>query len=87
MSEFMTTKGGNPARDQKVITTPQGKYLKSYNSLVAYIGKDGTVKVGPHYNYSQTTVYYVGKFLDSTLPQIRKDIQAGRIKEELRRKV
>jgi hypothetical protein len=82
MADFMLTKFGYPAKDQKIITTPEGKYLKSYNSIVAFIGNDGTVKVGPNHDYSATTSYYVGKFLNMGLPERRKAIKTGKITEE-----
>jgi hypothetical protein len=78
----MLTKNGFPAKDQKIITTAKGRYLQSYDSIVTFMGNDRTVKVGPNYDYSKTTVYYVGKFLNSNLPAIRKGIQAGKITEE-----
>jgi hypothetical protein len=82
MAEFMTTRSGYPQKDHRIITTPQGRFLESYNSIVAFIGNDGSVKVGPAYNYSKTTSYYVGKFLGSNIPTIRKEIAAGKIREE-----
>jgi hypothetical protein len=82
MAEFMTTRSGYPQKDHRIITTPQGRFLESYNSIVAFIGNDGSVKVGPNYHYSKTTSYYVGKFLGSNIPTIRKGIAAGKIREE-----
>lgn len=82
MADFMLTKTGYPAKNQRIITTSKGRALKSYNSIVAFIGNDGTIKVGPGYDYSKTTMYYVGKFLNRSIPRIRKDIAAGEIIEE-----
>jgi hypothetical protein len=82
MVTFMRTKRGFPAKDQKIITTPKGQYLQSYNSLVAFIGNDGAVKVGPDHDYSATTNFYVGRFLGIGLPERRERIAAGTIKEE-----
>jgi hypothetical protein len=80
MVEFMSTKAGNPARDQKVITTTQGRYLQSYDSVVAFIPNEpGPIKVGPDYDYSSTTIYYVGKFLHMNLPKIREGLKQGTI--------
>ncbi|GHT57868.1 hypothetical protein FACS1894109_10910 [Spirochaetia bacterium] len=80
MVEFMSTKAGNPAKDQKVITTDKGRYLQSYDSVVAFIpDDDGPIQVGPDYDYSSTTIYYVGKFLRMNLPKIREGLKKGTI--------
>jgi hypothetical protein len=77
----MQTKGGNPAKEQKVITTKSGEYLQSYEDIVAFMPADpnSKVKVGRNYDYSSTTIYYVGKFLGINLPSIRKGIEQGTI--------
>jgi hypothetical protein len=82
MAEFMTTRSGYPQKDHRILTTPRGRFLQSYNSIVAFIGTDGAVKVGPDYACSKTTSYYVGKFLGSNISAIRKEIAAGNIREE-----
>ena len=70
----MKTKGGYPARDQIVICTDKGRYLKSYDSIVAFIPTEGRRQVGTLYNYSQTTARYVRDFLGMGIPQIRSAI-------------
>jgi hypothetical protein len=82
MAEYMRTKGGYPAKRQKIITTSKGRYLKSYDSLVAFIGNDGTMKVGPAHDYSATTNCYVRAFLGLGIAERRKAIKDGKITED-----
>jgi hypothetical protein len=79
MVTFMSTKLGHPAKEQKIIATAQGRYLQSYQSVVAFIPKDKKqrVRLGRQYDYSQTTIYYLGKFLGMSLPAIREGIASG----------
>jgi hypothetical protein len=76
---FMSTKEGNPAKNQKVITAASGIYLESYGKLVAGKLREGTVVLSSGYDYSETTIYYVVKFLGMGLPAIREGIARGEI--------
>jgi hypothetical protein len=79
MITFMSTRLGHPAREQRIIDTEKGRYLQSYQSVVAFIPRDEKqrVRLGRQYDYSQTTIYYLGKFLGMSLPAIREGIASG----------
>jgi hypothetical protein len=64
-----------------VIATTKGRYLQSYNCIVAYLPAvpQEKIRVGRNYDYSMTTIYYVGKFLGMTLQDIRHGIEQGTI--------
>jgi hypothetical protein len=62
---FMDTGNDLPAKNQRVIYTPQGLYLQSFQDLVAYRSHDGSVELlGLKWNYSVTTKQYVRRFFE-----------------------
>ena len=73
------TRGGYGAKDQYLLETKEGTYLQSYNSIVAFIGNDGKIKVGKDFNYSRTTARYVTQFLNMRIKEIEKDIRDRKI--------
>jgi hypothetical protein len=53
---------------------------KGYHGLTSKPdGRKERFCVGKDYDYSKTTIYYVGKFLGLRLPDIRKGIENGQI--------
>ena len=54
-----------------------GRYLKSYKSVVAHIDNSGHVTLGPHWDYSNTTMKQVFAFIGTRASETRKHIDSG----------
>lgn len=79
--ETLTTKGGNPAKDQYVIHEDDGtQKMYSYGTLIGIRRPDGSLELTGAWNYSQTTNYYRGKWSGYGSPETRKLIEQGKIK-------
>lgn len=68
------------ANNQFIIYTEDGRYLQSYDSIVAFISKEGIITLGKNWEYSRTTMKYVGQFLGQDTKTTRKDILKNKIK-------
>ncbi len=79
----MLTKGGNVAKNQRVLETDEGSLFMSYGLPIAikHTGRRwGTVTLyEPYWNmYSQTTNYYLLQFLnEESIKGIRKKVNSG----------
>lgn len=65
----------------------RGKFLKSYDSLIAFVDYDNNLVLSDYYAYSFTTGRHLHKFLRdngfndlSTKKAIEKNIKSGKIK-------
>ena len=69
----------NVANNQFKIYTDEGVYFQSYNSVVAFIpvSSEEKIRVGVDWNYSRTTMKYVGQFLGQSTAKTRRDIEDG----------
>ena len=76
----METKRGNTATNQFVIFTDEGRYFQSYETIVAFISNDGAVTLNNCFEYSNTTSYYLGKFLGHGIAETRKKVNSGEYK-------
>jgi len=65
------------APNQNIIITADNQVLQSYNSIVAIRYADGSVEIGKDWEYSRTTMKYVGQFLNSNAANTRKKIAQG----------
>lgn len=63
--------------NQFKITTKNGIYFQSYNSIIAFKDNDGNVTLGSNWDYSRTTMKYLGKFLNSNTKEIRNKLYEG----------
>lgn len=72
---------GNAVKNQFVITTSKGQYFKSYDSLIGFVTKEGSIILTEKWNYSQTTVKHLKTFLGCSLTksQLQKRIDQGGI--------
>lgn len=82
----MTSPRGNKeVPNQFIITTEEGRYFQSYNSIIAFIparhsfGKeDATIVLDEKYwDYSTTTGKYRNQFLDEDKKETQRKIAAG----------
>lgn len=82
MITSMLSKSGKSIPNQFVITTKEGLYFQSYDSMIAFISHDkNTIKVTDKWNYSPTTLKYLKQFLGTSLTkeQIAKRIESKAI--------
>ena len=64
------------ANNQFEIYTDEGVYFQSYDSVVAFKpnNSEEKIRVGVDWDYSRTTMKYVGQFLGQNTAKTRKDI-------------
>jgi len=65
------------ANNQFEVYTDEGVYFQSYDSVVAFKpnSSEEKIRVGVHWDYSRTTMKYVGQFLGQNTSKTRKDIK------------
>jgi hypothetical protein len=69
---------GNPVPNQFVITGPDGRLFKSYNSNIAFIpSHGGPIELGENWDYSNTTGKYRNQFLRETKKETQRKIDSG----------
>lgn len=79
--ENMTSSKGNDVPSQFIITTPETKVFKSYNSIIAIKYNDGRVELDKYkWDYSKTTGKCRNQFLGETIEETRKKIESGKYK-------
>ena len=79
--ENMTSHNGNAVPNQFIITTKDGRYFQSYNSVIAFISNDGEVILDENsWDYSVTTGKYRNMFLGETIKDTRNKIKSGEYK-------
>ena len=64
------------ANNQFEVYTDEGVYFQSYDSVVAFKpnSSEEKIRVGVDWDYSRTTMKYVGQFLGQNTAKTRKDI-------------
>lgn len=79
--EGMTSSKGNDVPNQYILTTPEGIYFQSYNTIIAFIDNKGQVFLDKNkWDYSKTTGKYRNKFLSENVADTRKKIKSGEYK-------
>ena len=74
----MTSKGGNLAANQYIITTSEGRYFQSYGSTIALVPEDGgQIELGTDWNASRTTSRYRTMFLGETTKETKQNLLNG----------
>ena len=74
----MESPGGGDAPNQFIIKTVYGNFFKSYNSIIAFRGNNGTVLLDSYYwDYSRTTGKYRNQFLGENKAETQKKIDSG----------
>ena len=64
------------ANNQFKVYTDEGVYFQSYDSVVAFKpnSSEEKIRVGVDWDYSRTTMKYVGQFLGQNTAKTREDI-------------
>ena len=79
--EGMTSLNGNNVPNQYILTTPEGKYFQSYNTIIAFIDNKGQVFLDENkWDYSRTTGKYRNQFLSENVADTRNKIKSGEYK-------
>ena len=79
--EGMTSLNGNDVPNQYILTTPEGKYFQSYNTIIAFIDNKGQVFLDENkWDYSRTTGKYRNQFLSENVADTRNKIKSGEYK-------
>ena len=67
----------NIANNQFEVYTDEGVYFQSYDNVVAFKPNNSKekIRVGVDWDYSRTTMKYVGQFLDQNTANTRRDIK------------
>ena len=78
MLNVTKTENFNGVKNQFLISTSDGLYLQSYNSIIAFKSKDGKTYLDDYYwDYSKTTGKYRNMFLRETKKDTEKKIKDG----------
>jgi len=76
--ENMTGSEGGSVKNQFIITTKDGLYFQSYESIIVFKDNFGNITLDEFYwNYSNTTGIYRNIFLNETKKQTHKKINNG----------
>jgi hypothetical protein len=78
MLNVTKTENFNGVKNQFLISTSDGLYLQSYNSIIAFKSKDGKTYLDNYYwDYSKTTGKYRNMFLRETKKDTENKIKNG----------
>jgi len=78
MLNVTKTENFNGVKNQFLISTSDGLYLQSYNSIIAFKSKDGKTYLDNYYwDYSKTTGKYRNLFLNETKKDTEQKIKDG----------
>jgi hypothetical protein len=76
--ENMVSKSGNTIANQFQISTPQGLYFQSYDTIISFIDITGQIWLDESkWNYSTTTGKYRNIFLREKRPETEYKIKKG----------
>ena len=76
VSQFNGRNGA--VKNQFILTTSEGKFFQSYDSVIAFISNDGKTKLDDRYwDYSKTTGKYRNQFLGENKKATERKIAAG----------
>jgi hypothetical protein len=80
-TENIIGNAGRPVKNQYIITTPEGRFFQSYQTVIAFISNDGEVTMNEVYDHSHTTGTYRNIFLgDSGVNETRAKVKSGEYK-------
>ena len=76
VSQFEGRNGA--VKNQFLLSTPEGQYFQSYDSIIAFKPNSGKTKLDSHYwDYSKTTGKYRNQFLGETKKETEAKIASG----------
>ena len=75
--ENFVSNNGNAIPNQFKITTQDGTYFQSYDSIIVYEDRDGNITLGNDWDYSKTTGKYRNIFLGEDKKETERKIKEG----------
>lgn len=77
VEQMISSRTGNPVKNQFTIYTNKGVYFQSYNSIIAFKPYKGRTKLDSYFwDYSRTTSKYRNEFLRETTKETRQKIDS-----------
>lgn len=73
----MESPRGGTVPNQFEISTPEGRYFQSYNSIIAFVCGDKVTLDSDKWDYSRTTGKYRNQFLGEDKADTLKKIKSG----------
>ena len=81
VQQMTSPRSGRQAANQFQIITPEGTYLQSYSSTIAFRDNKGAITLDESkWDYSVTTSRYRNEFLNEGIAETRKKIASGEYK-------
>jgi hypothetical protein len=79
VENMVSKSSGNEVANQFVITTPEGRYFQSYDSIIAFVPyNSGKTQLDKRtWDYSMTTSKYRNQFLGETKKETKQKIENG----------
>lgn len=71
------------AKNQVIMQCGENTIFQSYNSVIAVKDINNVVHLSEHYDYSNTTMKYLKKFLGHGAAETRKHIESGKYKRDM----
>tara|TARA_R110000787_G_scaffold25608_2_gene71914 strand:+ start:119 stop:379 length:261 start_codon:yes stop_codon:yes gene_type:complete len=75
--ENMESNKGNPVPNQFIISSNEGIFFQSYNSIICKLIENKVFLDKYYWNYSHTTAKYRRKFLNEGVEDTRNKIKSG----------
>lgn len=78
VSQMISERSGRPVKNQFIVTTEDGEWFQSYNSLIAFkpFG-NGKILIGKDWDYSVTTGKYRNQFLGEGKKETERKLESG----------
>ena len=76
----MRSNAGNDVANQFIIERGKSTYFQSYRTIIAKVTNGKTVLDRDAYDYSVTTMKYLGMFLGHNMKETREKIASGEYK-------
>ncbi len=73
----MKTKYKQNSKTNKILTTPEGRFMKSYDTIIAFISNEGEVVLNTQFDFSSTTNFYRCQFLNESGAETKNKLKSG----------
>ena len=78
VEQMESPRSGRPVANQFIIYTREGRFFKSYGTIICFIERGGKVYLDENsWDYSRTTGKYRNEFLREGIEETRKKIKSG----------
>jgi len=78
VTQMTSNRTGEAVRNQFILTTPEGTYFQSYQSIIVFCPFNGKIQLDKTYwDYSKTTGKYRNQFLGESKKETEAKIASG----------